>query len=396
MDNNIIIKLKKNKNEIQIYYILAGYLVWGIFWGSWGVILPGVKYNIGLNETQLGNSLIMISIGAVFAMLITGVLIKSFRKELYIASLVSFGLSVILISFANNITTLRIILFFVGATSGFLDVIMNTGVSLLESTTGKKYFSKAHAAFPIAVIVTGPLVGIARNIGVPIGIIALIIGFIIILLGLLSYKADLDFLNSNSTKVNKKEKQQFSLSGSIVFLGIMGLLVHIMENGIEQWSAIYLEVNLHANPIVSSLGLTIYMLMLFLIRLQDKRIAKYLSEKKLLMISCLISFLGLLVVSSSKSSFIAIIGFCLIGLALAPIIPMIYSLASVTIDSEHRVSAISSITVIAYLGYLLSPSLMGAISSINGLNFAWLFLSLMSVLCFINIISFFDKVIKNR
>jgi len=371
---------KSPRYDSRIIYLLLSYIVWGIFWGAWGVLLPAVKTAIGATDKSLGFALIGITVGALPAMLGTGLIVKRFSKWVLFYVLLFFAGSIAAITLVNTPLTLAFVLFFVGASSGMLDVVMNSGVATLESLTNRDYFNYAHAAFPVAVIFTSPTVGYVRQSGVNKNIILLVMAGIIALVGLINLKLDM--------KDNKKEeiKEKGFGYSSVIFqkiillLGAIGLLVHLLENAVEQWSTIYLEQSLMSSPALASLGITGYMAMLFMGRLIAQRITGKYEDKYILTISSVISVLGFLLVSMAKIPLLVIIGYSIAGLGIAPIIPLIFSMIGKRTSPEKRVKSISSVTIIAYTGYLISPPIVGYISNIFSLNTAWIFLTFVSIL----------------
>ena len=54
---------------------LAAFAAFGVFWGSWGALLPDIKAATGASEPELGLALLAIAGGALPAMLGTGLLL---------------------------------------------------------------------------------------------------------------------------------------------------------------------------------------------------------------------------------------------------------------------------------------------------------------------------------
>jgi MFS family permease len=135
-----------------------------------------------------------------------------------------------------------------------------------------------------------------------------------------------------------------------------------------------------SSPALASLGITGYMAMLFFGRLIAQKITGKYPDKYILTISSLISVLGFIIVSIAQTPILVIIGYSLAGLGIAPIIPLIFSMTGKTTTPAKRVKAISSVTIIAYSGYLISPPIVGYISNIFSLNTAWIFLTMTAVL----------------
>lgn len=381
-------KNQKQTIERQVFYLILSYAVWGVFWGGWGVLLPAVKSATGATDGMLGAALIGISIGALPAMLGTGLLVKRFTKWVLLFGLLFFAVSIAAITIVKTPITLAIVLFFVGSSSGVLDVIMNAGVATLESLTGKRYFNYAHAAFPIAVIITSPTIGVVRQLGVNVNVILLTMSGIILLVGLISLRLKMNYETQTNLENEKKEHSSRKLlfTKAIIVFGFIGLLVHLMENAVEQWSAIYLEQNLLSTPTVASLGLTGYMAMLFLGRIIAQKINAYWSDKKILEVFSIISVVGFILAAVSMNPIFVIMGFTIAGLGIAPIVPIIFSLTGRSTSEDKKVRAISSVTVIAYTGYLVSPPLVGFISTVFNLRTAWFTLTVVGVMLVISIV----------
>jgi fucose permease len=382
MLKNSNVSRENEKIGFQIIYLILSYAAWGVFWGAWGILLPAVKAATGATDAMLGTALVGITIGAIPAMLGTGIIIKQFSKWVLFFGLIFFAASISAITLVTSPLNLAIVLFFIGSSSGMIDVIMNSGVATLESLTGKHYFNYAHAAFPVAVIITSPLVGVARQIGIDINLIILVIAAIVAFAGLLGLRLEIPNKVQENIEDNKDKprSRKLLLTKSIMIFGLIGLLVHLMENAVEQWSAIYLEEKLFSTPAIASLGLTGYMAMLFIGRIIAQKLSNLWSDKRILITSAIISVIGFFLAAMTSNSVIAIIGFAIAGLGIAPIVPMILSLTGRNISDDKRVSAISSVTVIAYTGYLISPPFIGYISAIFSLKTAWFTLTGMGVL----------------
>ncbi|MCG8569321.1 MAG: MFS transporter [Spirochaetes bacterium] len=384
--------MKKRQN--QAVYFIACYAVWGIFWGAWGILLPEIKLMTGISDGTLGKILIGISIGALLSMLGTGMVLKKFSKWVLTGSLLFFALSIATLCLVKSPVFLLIVLFFIGSSSGALDVIMNSGVAVLEAQTGKKYFHIAHSAFPIAVIITSPTVGMARQLGIDFKIIVLVIFFIISMIALFSF--NLHMTGKQSGESNQSEIKgrtfQWSVTKGVIIMGILGLLIHFMENSIEQWSAIYLEQRLFTTPGIASLGLTGYMALLFLGRIIAN--SSKASEKVILIISAILTILGFSLAYLSTNQIVVIFAFSLAGLGISPIIPSIFSQIGRTTSPEIRMKAISTVTMIAYAGYLLCPPLVGWIAEIKTLRFAWLLMTILGLIALVIIL--FNKELKKN
>lgn len=54
---------------------LGGFMAFGLFWGAWGAVLPAVQASSGSTDGELGTALLMIGLGALLSMRLTGRLV---------------------------------------------------------------------------------------------------------------------------------------------------------------------------------------------------------------------------------------------------------------------------------------------------------------------------------
>ncbi|MEL6925226.1 MAG: MFS transporter [Bacteroidota bacterium] len=110
-------------------------------------------------------------------------------------------------------------------------------------------------------------------------------------------------------------------------------------------------------------------------------------DRKLMVLSSLVASAGLAVVLSLPMATLSIVGFFFVGLGLATIVPIAYSIAGNAPGLAPGVG-ISMVTTIGYSGFLFGPPLIGFIADWQTLRVALvlvlvLFL-VMSVLSYLN------------
>lgn len=384
--------------------LVAGFAVWGIFWGGWGALLPAIKAAVAATEPQLGLALLGIALGAMAAMPAMGPLVDRIGARAVPLTLAAFGLAVLFPSWARSTPALMLSLVLLGATSGALDVALNSTVSALERAHGVRLFNLAHAAFPAAVVVTSPAIGWARQMGWDhTTLLPLLAAPAVAAAGLnawaVSRHRDPD-VTTGPTAADERTgaagatmapdrgnriRTRFGWlqdwaaarlqgSGSALWLGSLAAVVLLIENAAEQWSTVYLEETLLAPPWLASLGLGLYMGLLFLGRLLAQA-AEPIPEHRWIVLGGLGAALGLGLTAVAPGPAVALTGFALAGLAVAPAIPTLFRLVGRTAPAGQQGSATSVAVTLSYLGYVLSPPLTGAVAGAMGQRAAWAGLS---------------------
>ncbi|MEM7024384.1 MAG: MFS transporter, partial [Pseudomonadota bacterium] len=102
------------------------FLLNGFVYASWVPRLAEIQVGIGLSEGTLGIALLMLAIGALVAMPVTGAMIaRHGSRYVTLVSVVLLGVTAPPIAFAGSFVTLGLAFFFYGAATGALDVAMN-------------------------------------------------------------------------------------------------------------------------------------------------------------------------------------------------------------------------------------------------------------------------------
>lgn len=375
-----------NHYRLQIFALIAGYAAWGVFWGAWGALLPAIKITTHATDAQLGGALLFVAVGALPALMFIGPLIDRFGPAALFISMILFALSISLLSFAHSIFSLSVILLILGATSGALDVSLNSGAANLEAITKRKLFNLLTAAFPIAVVFASPLAGYSRELHLSLTTLFIIIAMIVAFASLLNYNIHQKTWVAKKSTASNLFIPKISLTKILLLLGLVAIGIHMIEVAVEQWSAIYIEHSLNGSPAIAGFGPAVYMGMLFLGRMASQLYANKLSDKQMLVLTGLSAAAGLAISHCATSPLIALIGFAIAGFGMATGIPTLFSITGRTVKEEDRGKAISAVTAIAYLGYLISPPFVGGLAHFISLRNSWLVLSglaFLTVLCFL-------------
>lgn len=369
----------------QVAALLAGYAAWGVFWGGWGALLPAVQARAGASDAVLGAVLLAVAVGAVPAMLAAGALVDRLGGRVTAASLVLFAAAIAVLGWVRGPVPLALALLLLGAASGAVDVALNARVAGFEAATGRKLFHQAHAVFPLAVVVTSPAVGLARQAGAGPRVILLALAGVALLAALAQRTGGAPPRAPPTRRAQTGRMRWGELSWPLLALGGFGAGIHLVENGVEQWSAIFLEQDLGAAPLVGSLGPGVYMGMLFAGRVAIHRWGQGRSERLWLGVTGAAAALGMGVVCAAPGlgAGVALAGFALAGLGMAAGIPAIFGLAARAAPADRRGAAMGAVTAVAYSGYLLAPPFVGAVAELASLRASWAALGVIGLILLI-------------
>ena len=332
---------------------LAAFAAFGVFWGAWGVLLPDVKEQVGASVAQLGAALLAIGLAALPAMVLTGRLVDRVGPRALPPALVLFGVAVVLPGLTGSVWQLALAL--VGATSGALDVVINVAAATVEASGGGRIMQIAHALFSAGFLVAAIGVGVARDAGAePLPVLG-VAAVVIVAVGA---------LNRGHPELPSRaaERRRLVFSRRLLLLGGLCAVAFVVESGIENWSALFLETELDASPTVGGLGPGLFAAAMVAGRSLGQVLEARVGDRTLLMGGAFTAAGGLALAALSPGIPAALAGFVLGGAGISVAAPTFFGAAGRGTHEGERGSAVASVTTLAYLGFLTGPPLMGAVS----------------------------------
>ena len=370
-----------SKNRVRLAVSLF-YFAHGLGFASWASRIPSIKSALGLSEAQLGTILLMLPIGQLLTMPISGTWVDRYgsHKILPWAAL-SYAVVLICIGLSGNAWFLGASLFLMGVTGNLCNISVNTQGILTENLYGRSIMSSFHGAWSFAGF-AGALIGLL-TITFQIDTFGHFIGiFAMLMLNVLVNRKHL--IPNQTSKTNQKDKVRFKPDALIVQLGIIGFFSMATEGAMFDWSGVYFSDVVKSPEKLIVLGYAAFMVMMALGRfLGDKVIARF-GKQRTLQVSGLLMFSGMMLSVLTPTIWICTIAFMMVGLGVACNVPIVYS-----VTGKHpRIPAgvaLALVSSISFFGFLLGPPLIGYIAEAFNLRYAFAVFSLfgfaMMVMC---------------
>jgi MFS family permease len=303
-------------------------------------------------------------------MLASGRLADVLGGRLVPIGLVAFGVAAALPALAHSVAALAALLVAVGMTTGLLDVAINSHASRLEAAFRVRVMDGLHAAFSIGVLVGGIGTGLLRKAGAHPSWILAGIGAAIVLAA---------FLNLGSTVAPVRAPRRARLRRGLVVVGAVLALAFLVENGLEAWSALFLERTFDSSPAVSGLGPGLFAASMAAGRLLAQRFAAGSVVVRMTFVGIAAAG-GLAISASAQHAFVALIGFVVAGAGVALSAPTLFGVAGRVGGEGGRGAAVSTVAIFGYLGFLAAPPLIGGVAAATSLRGSFVFLGAVALL----------------
>jgi fucose permease len=348
--------------------------------GTWVLYLPHIKMKFELNDSQIGFALFFIACG----LMVSIPVVPYVNKKIGTGRSTKIGIIVFALLFnlpllAPNYSLLCVSLFLTGIFSGFTDVSMNALVSIIEKRDKQNFMSAAHGFFSLGGFI-GAGIGslLISRFSNPSYHMLLMSSFIILTTLLLS----------NNYENIVEPTQEKSKGGTNIFknikpvlgLSIIAFIIMFNEGAVEHWSNLFLFDIVQVSESEAGLGFVIFSLTMTLGRFLGDGVSKKIGAIRTISYGCIIALVAYSLILVS-SFYISVLGFGLLGLGLSVIIPEIFRLAGKTKNINTSV-AISVVSGIGFMGFLIGPVLLGFISNWSNLMMSYLFLLILVLIAF--------------
>ncbi len=354
------------------------FLICGIGLSSWVPMVPFVKDRLGLNEADLGILLLALGLGALLMMPLASYLINKIgsRKVVVIAALM-IALVLPLLMFLESYLGMGIALFIFGGGIGMIDVSMNFHGVMIQKVSEKTIMSSLHGLFSVGGLIGALGLGFLIKIGLNPLYAAIMIA--VLLLGLIvsqyskfyPFEFEKKYLQPEVSSVKKEEgKVNLWFNATILLMGLMCFSSFISEGAMLDWSAIYLRDIKFVSLELSGIGFAVFSVAMAVMRLLGDKLINRLGEKLVVIGGCIIGIIGLILIIFSPILLFVLLGFLLLGLGLANIIPLLFGAVG-KMENVSPSSALAVVTVMGYAGQLVGPAMLGYVAFQFSLNIAF-------------------------
>lgn len=369
--------LKKIQHSPKGYRIAntVFFFISGFGYSSWASRIPAIKAQLHLSEAQFGAVLFAFPVGLMLTMPFTGRLLNKYSSRYcMLLGAILFNIVLALPGFAAFVWQLVIILLIFGSSRNILNLSMNAQALEVQKLYPKSIMTTFHAVWSLAgfigaglgyVMVTQKIAPSFHLLGVSVTMMAVIAWV---------------YPQTIHIEPVKEKKKFFSMPDkNLIKFAIICFVSMACENTMYDWSGIYFQNILHASPKWTTAAFVFFMTAVTLGRLLgDYAVFKY-GIKPILFYSGIFISSGFLICFLFPFISTTIIGYFLIGIGVSCVVPLVFSIAGKS-KSLSNGSALTSISTIGYLGFLIVPPMVGFISQISSMKWAFLIMALLGII----------------
>jgi len=351
----------KQRLFLSIFFFLSGFS-----FSTWASRIPTIKTLFDFNDAQLGTLLLSMPVSSLVGLPISGWLVSRYDSRIPLS--VACGInaaSLALIGFADSTFLLVVAICVFAFSMRIFNISVNTQALSLQKQLGAPIMGSFHGLWSSGGIfgVAVSTILIALEISMPMHLSFVAIAGVIITA--LSY----EYLLRNDRSPTGNKLIMGKPDPYILYLGLLVFFAAICEGGMFDWSGIYFKEVIRAE--IFTYGYLIFMIFMALSRFLSDFVTRKIGMPRTYILSSLCVVVGITLSVGFPAFVPALIGFSLVGLGSAAVVPMTYILAG-TSKKYSPGMAISIIATYAIAGMLLGPPLIGYLSHAFNLRVAFI------------------------
>lgn len=353
-----------------MFYFMAPGLAYGLVTSR----MPALKNMTGATEGELGIILLCFGLSALIGLAFAPRLIaKISAKTTLLASSLACMVFVVLVSFSSSVWFFGIAMALLGICMGLCDVTMNVQGVEVERAYKKSSMNILHAGYNIgaAAAACASSIFAATNFGVWVNFVLPVA----IMAGMLWW-AEPRLVTENLEKPERSESSPLvsvepkkRLPFLVWVCGLLCVCCYVSEGSVGEWGSLYLHQEKAAPESIAALVFAGFSICSLLCRLVADRLRNNFGDFLVSTAGATLALAGMLTVLSASSWSICLIGYAMMGLGQAPIVPIAFSRAG-AIKGVSTARATSLVSLLAYAGLLFAPPAFGLSAEHFGLHTA--------------------------
>ena len=344
------------------------FAVFGFATGTWGANVPAAKAHFGLDAAGIATALLAAAIGAVLCLSFAGRAVAALgaRRVAQGAGLAMCAALAATLQ-VDRVAALWAVMAVFGGAGAWFDVAINAEASVLETRSGKKVMSGFHGMFS-----AGGMAGAGTGAwliaaGVPAALQVAAAGGVLAVLLLGASTSMLDDDTPPPGDPGTPASARRGRRAPLLVLGALAAIGLVAEGAMYDWSVLYLRIETGAAPALAPLGYASFSAAMAATRFAGDALRTRVAPARLLAGSALLAAVAMAAVLLVRDPVVALIGFALVGAGFANVVPIIF-IAAARVPGTAPAAAIATVSSVGYLGFVVGPPLVGAITQAESLT----------------------------
>ena len=364
--------------------LLGAFGFFGLFAGTFAVLLADLSSSLGLSPGPLGVALFVGAAASILAMAFLGWTGDRMGRRAFLVTCgCTTGLGIAALAAAGGYTALLAAFILLFASTGLFDVGINAAAVDLERAAARRYMAVLHAAFSgggmVGAISAGALLSV--GVGYRLVYLCLLIPLAAVLLAVAATRFPQMPHVGRSGVGDKAGLFGLWQSLPLLMVAVIATVGMLSEGEMEHWSGVYLRQTLGLSALLGGSGVAVFYGAMAAGRLGAAWVIRRFGNRATLLGAGLLTAVGMVLSLATREPLLVVAGFLVVGLALSAVVPIAFSVAG-DLAPGRAGAAISAVTTLGYGGFLLGPVIVGGLAEVFGLRLALGTIAVAGVLIF--------------
>lgn len=343
------------------------FMILGVLEAAWAPMVPYIKDRFDLDESQLGFLLLASGLGGLLTLPLAGYSVARLGSKLETMIFgIAISLSLLAITLSPNLALTAVLLFCFGIATVCIDVSSNVNAVILEGIYKRPLMSGFHGGYSLGTIVGAALVSMMLSVGfgiVPSAIVITLVGIATVMFGCRALISDVKkYDNAPQSEVVTEQSQKPSrkIPGTVIVIGFLCFFMYSSEGAVLSWSAVFVHQERGMSLEYAGFIYTAFACTMTGMRFLGNRIVLRAGRRRTVFIGGLLVSIGFFV-TLIPHVFFAALGFAIVGLGAANVVPQMVSFAG-TVKGMPVHKIITVVNALGYSGLLLGPVIIGFVA----------------------------------
>ncbi|MDC0712028.1 MFS transporter [Stigmatella sp. ncwal1] len=339
----------------------------GLCFATWASRIPSIQQKLSLSEADLGFALLALPAGLMVSLPLAGWLVaRAGSARVVVGALFFYGLVLTGLGQARSLAQLAAGLFVFGFAGNMVNIAVNTQGVGVEVLYQRSIMASFHGMWSLAGFAAAAVGTVVMGAGVVPAQ-----HFLVVMLGVWAVTAF-------CSRFTLKEEARAAGGGrifavpdkSLLALGIIAFCCMMCEGAMFDWSGVYFQQVVRAEPAWVGTGYATFMASMATGRFIADWLTLKLGLTRVFQLSGGLIAMGLLLAVGIPQLPTALIGFLLVGFGVSSVVPLVYGAAGRSRTMPAGV-ALAAVSTIGFMGFLIGPPVIGLLASISSLRLSF-------------------------
>jgi MFS family permease len=346
--------------------VVASFATFGLFWGSWAVMLFNIQHTFSLNDAQLGVLLaVAIAVAGASSAVMAHFCDRVGARRLLWIALFAWSALLCVLALTHDKWSFGVALVLVEVAGGSIDTAMNAEASHRLMTSPKSLI-RLHALFNAGALTGAAIAALLIHAGVSwrwvwpgIAVVALCVGIWALVTDPGTALAAAGTAGKTQEHPSRHPFRRLRRDGLLLLLAVFAL-AEITEGGVDTWGVLYLRNHLATGVLLGAGAYVVGQLVAATTRGAGGHLLGRLSTRRALITGGCVAGAGILLESLTTVSGVAALGLALGAGGASLFWPLVMS--TVSRMASQVVSAVGAFTAAGYVGWVAGAPIVGWIS----------------------------------